>query len=71
MRITACSISPLPQRLLDPMPEVSVTLEDGSSRKLFSFFPDEISFVPADFIGLTVEQAHELRQARDTAYLRS
>lgn len=48
-----------------------VTLEDGSTRKLFSYYPDEISFTEDEFVGLTVLQALELRHRKDVAYLQS
>lgn len=70
-KIVACTISPMPKSLYDPMPEVTVTLADGSKHTLFSYYPDEISFAPGEFVGLTVEQAYELRHKRDVAYLRS
>jgi hypothetical protein len=71
MKITAARITAMPQSIFDPMPEVIVTLEDGSSRKLFSYYPDEISFTAAEFIGLTVAQAQDLRHRKDVAYLQS
>lgn len=71
MKITAAHITALPQSIFDPMPEVIVTLEDGSTRKLFSYYPDEISFTASEFLGLTVAQAHELRHRKDVAYLQS
>lgn len=46
-------------------------LNDGSTRKLFSFYIDELSFADSDIIGLTEDEAHQLRQSRDVAYLRS
>lgn len=70
-KITDASISPLPKQWGDPMPVVTVTLEDGGSMELFSYFPDEISFRPAEFIGLTIEQAHKLRFNKDRGFLQS
>ena len=46
-------------------------LNDGSTRKLFSFYIDELSFADSDLIGLTEDEAHELFRSRDVAYLRS
>ena len=41
------------------MPEVIVTVEgQDEEQKLFSYYPDELSFHPSEFIGLTVEEAH-------------
>ena len=62
---------PMPEGMFDPMPEVIATFEDGSTKNLFSFYPDEVSFVPSEFIGLTEEEAHTLFQRKDTAYLRA
>ncbi len=62
---------PMPLGMLDPMPEVVATFEDGTTKRLFSFFPDEISFLPSEFTGLTEEEAHNLFQRKDTTYLRS
>jgi hypothetical protein len=53
------------------MPVVEVTYNDGSSDKLFSFYPDEIFFRESEFIGLTRGQAMDLRHRKDVAYLRS
>jgi hypothetical protein len=57
--------------MLGPMPEVFVTLENGVETRLFSFYPDEISFASAEFVGLTEAEAHQLRHKKDIAYLRS
>lgn len=46
-------------------------LNDGSTRKLFSYYIDELSFSDADLIGLTEDEAHKLFRSRDVAYLRS
>ena len=62
---------PMPEGMFDPMPEVIATFEDGSTKNLFSFYPDEVSFSTHEFIGLTEEEAHSLFQRKDRAYLRS
>jgi hypothetical protein len=61
----------MPAGMMDPMPQVKVTLDDGTVETLFSFYPDEISFSTTEFIGLTVEEARELRTTRDKQYLQS
>ena len=75
MKITDAFITdmprPMPQGMFDPMPEVIATFEDGSTKTLFSFYPDEVSFVSHEFIGLTEEEAYDLFQRKDRAYLRS
>jgi hypothetical protein len=58
----------MPEGMFDPMPEVIAIFEDGSTKSLFSFYPDEVSY---EFIGLTEEEAHSLFQQKDTAYLRA
>ena len=71
MKIVAAYIGPFPETLFDKMPEVKVTYDNGDKETLFSFYPDEIFFTPAEFIGLTREQAGQLRHKRDVAYLQS
>ena len=75
MKIISATITPMPRPMplgmFDPMPEVVATFEDGSTRTLFSFYPDEVSFHSSEFTGLTEEEAHHLFQRKDTAYLRS
>ena len=75
MKITSVIITQMPRSMpegmFDPMPNVFATFEDGSTKRLFSFFPDEVSFQPSEFTGLTEEEAHTLFQRKDTAYLRS
>ena len=75
MKIISATITPMPRPMplgmFDPMPEVVATFEDGSTRTLFSFYPDEVSFQASEFTGLTEEEAHSLFQRKDTAYLRS
>ena len=75
MKITSAFITPMPRPMpdgmFDPMPEVVATFDDGSSKTLFSFFPDEVSFRESEFVGLTEEEAHSLFQQKDTTYLRS
>lgn len=67
--VVSARITPLPQRLGDPLPEVWVTCEDGSETKVFDFYPDEISFSGDDFVGLTIEECRLLKFGRDRAFL--
>lgn len=69
-RITAMP-RPMPVGMFDPMPEVIVTTEDSKEHTLFSFYPDELHFTPQEFIGLTIEEAHQLRTTKDIQYLKS
>lgn len=68
-KIARARITPLPKQLGDPLPEVWVVLEDGSEKFLFTYYPDEISFVESDFIGLTEDEARTLKFGRDRSYL--
>jgi hypothetical protein len=53
-------------------PEVFVVFEgEAQKHRLFEYFPDEISFSPEEFVGLTKRQAHELKARKDLAYLKS
>jgi len=75
MKITRAIITPMPRPMplgmFDPMPEVVATFEDGSSKSLFTFYPDEIQFRASEFIGLTEQEAMTLRHRKDVAYLQS
>ena len=62
---------PMPEGMFDPMPEVIATFEDGSSKSLFSFYPDEVSFRASEFIGLTEAEAKSLLHRKDVAFLQS
>lgn len=71
--IAACKIGPYPKSFADffNTPTVAVTYDDGKEETLFSFYPDEISFCEREFIGLTRDQALQLRHRKDVAYLQS
>lgn len=75
-KIVAATIGPMPRPLsaglagaFDPMPDVTVTFEDGEVKTLFNYYPDELSFTASEFIGLTECEAHSLRQQKDIEYL--
>ena len=54
------------------VPKVFITLDDGSPEKfLFDYYPDEISFTRAEFVGLTEDEARSLKGQKDLAYLKS
>lgn len=57
---------------VDPLGS-SVILEfaDGTEGFAFYYYPDEITFHPSEFIGMTIEEAAELRTKKDIEYLRS
>lgn len=70
-KIVEARITHLPERLGDQLPEVWVTLADGTEKMLFTYYPDEISFSESDFLGLTEDEARLLKFGRDRAYLQS
>ena len=51
--------------------EAIADMEDGSEVIVFHWFSDELQFTTSELIGLTVEQARDLKQQRDIAYLQS
>jgi hypothetical protein len=53
------------------MPEAWATFENGEEKRLFSYYPDEISFAPQEFVGLTEAEAIHLKFTKDRDYLRS
>ena len=75
MKITNAIITPMPRPMphgmFDPMPEVIATFEDGSSKSLFTFYPDEVSFRASEFIGLTEDEARSLFHRKDISFLKS
>ena len=75
MKIVSARITDMPSSMFDPMPQVYVTVEesDGELKEhfLFEYYPDELSFTPVEFIGLTLEQASRRKFTKDVAYLRS
>ena len=71
MKISKCTITPQPKQMFDPMPRVIITLEDGTTKELFEYYPDEISFTESEFIGLTEEEAIHLKFVKDKHYLQS
>ena len=69
--ITLAVIGPMPRGMFDPNPAVTATFEDGTIQELFTYFPDEISFVEDELVGLTERQAYDLFRKKDLAYLQS
>jgi hypothetical protein len=70
-KIIAARITAMPRSFSDPMPQVFATFEDGTEKKLFDYYPDEISFTTREFIKLTEEEARALKGRKDRQYLRS
>ena len=69
-RIVSASISAMPIEVSDPLPVVTATFSDGATKQLFSYFPDEISFMPSELIGLTEDEALALKAGKDSVYLK-
>jgi hypothetical protein len=70
-KITAARITAMPSGICDPLPQVWVVVGNAPEKKLFDFFPDEISFTSDEFVGLTEDEARALKGKKDRAYLRS
>ena len=70
MKITDIVITPMPASFFDPMPSIIATFEDNSTKTLFSFYPDEISFSASEFIGLTEAEARQLKSRKDRSFIR-
>lgn len=71
-KIVKCHITAMPQSFLDDMPQVIVTLEgETEPQLLFEFYPDEIFFSESEFIGLTLDEARQLKSKKDKQYLQS
>lgn len=71
MIVVASRITEQPKSLFDPMPQVFVKLENGKEEFLFEYYPDEISFTPSEFIGLTLDECRHLKFIKDKNYLTS
>ena len=65
------TMRPMPAGKFDPLPAVTVTWDDGETEKLFTFYPDEISFSEAELIGLTRGEIKTLYHRKDVSYLQS
>lgn len=77
MKIVEAHIDKAPRNMVDAVKEgiftdrVVVLYDNGDSEALVSFYHDELSFSPDEFIGLTRMEALQLWTNKDTAYLRS
>jgi len=71
MKIVSATITGMPQTIVQPMPVVTTTFDNGETRKLFAYYPDEISFTADEFIGLTLSEARALKVRKDKAWLQS
>jgi hypothetical protein len=71
MKIISARITAMPKSLFDSMPQVYVTMEDGNEQFLYEYYPDEISFSPSEFVGLTKDEAKHLKFVKDKIFLQS
>lgn len=71
MKIKSVRITENPKSLFEPMPQIFITLENNKEDFLFEFYPDEISFSQEELVGLTVEEAKNLKFKKDKAFLQS
>ena len=69
-RIVSATISAMPAEVSDPLPAITATFSDGTTKQLFTYFPDEISFLPSELVGLTEEEARALKAKKDAVYLK-
>lgn len=51
--------------------EAVAIMDDGSEEIVFHWFSDELSFREEELVAMTLEQARDLKQERDIAYLQS
>ena len=71
-KITHVELKQIP--IFGNMHSIDVIVKTNDSEKpikLFSYFPDEISFTQNELIGLTIPEAHSLRTKKDIAYLQN
>ena len=72
--IVSAEIRPKPTEyiIFGPLPTVYVKYAGSNEEHtLFDYYPDELHFNAQEFIGLTEEQARDLKYKKDLAYLRS
>lgn len=61
----------LPPQYWGDKAKVMVKFDDGEEGMVFSYYHDELSFFPDEFIGLTEREALDLFHRKDVEYLRS
>ncbi len=54
-------------------PRIEAILSDDKDKwhKIAEYYPDEVSFHPAEFVGLTINEVRQLHFQRDKEYLQS
>ena len=71
MKVLSSRINEQPKSFFDPMPQVFVTMENVIEEFLFDYYPDEISFTPNEFVGLTLDECRHLKFKKDKKFLTS
>ena len=71
MKVISSRITEQPKSFFDPIPQVFVTMENGIEEFLFDYYPDEISFTPNEFVGLTLDECRHLKFKKDKKFLTS
>jgi hypothetical protein len=70
--IVSARITAMPVNFTDPMPAVMViTAGSEEEQLLFFYYPDELSFSPSEFVGLSVDQGKALKFTKDVAFLKA
>ncbi len=49
--------------------KVLAVLDDGCTRNMFRYYPDELVFTAEELIGMTVTEAEQLYEKKDAEYL--
>lgn len=71
-KVVKCRITEQPTNFnLLLLPKVIVTLDNNTEQCVFDYYPDEISFTPNEFIGLTLDECRHLKFKKDKHYLLS
>lgn len=70
-KVTKCRITEQPKDFFDPLPKVMITLDNGTEECIFDYYPDEISFTPDEFIGLTIGECRRLKFNKDKQFLQN
>lgn len=71
-KVVSCRITAMPKSMFDPMPEVWIKLEgEQTEEKLFTYYPDEISCTPEEFIGKTIAECRHIHYEKDRRYMLS
>lgn len=70
-KVVKADVGKMPESMFDSMPKITVTFDDDSTKELFSYYPDEITFSESELIGKTEKEIRTLKRQKDVNYLRS